>query len=611
MCGIVGYIGNKQATPIVMDGLKRLEYRGYDSAGIAVHNIGEPIKFLKNAGRVAKLESEVNKSVPLGTVAIGHTRWATHGVPNDINAHPHTDCTGKIFIVHNGIIENYIPIKNELMASGHKFSSDTDTEVLAHLIESLFRGTLEDAIAQALARVRGTYALAVISEGDPQKIVAARNSSPLLIGIGDGETLLASDPSAVIAATKKVIFIEDGEMATLTSEGFRIKDLGGEDLVKRLVEIPWTLEEAEKSGHPHFMHKEIFEGPEVIQNTMRGRVMADQGLVKLGGLEDIAKRLSETNRIILTGMGTAYHAALIGEYLFEELAGVPCEVEYAAEFRYRNPILNDRSHTVLIAVSQSGETADTLAAVREAKRRNVLTMGIVNVVGSSVARETDAGIYNHAGPEIAVASTKAFLSQLIVLNMLAVFMGRMRNLEVSRAKELLNELITIPEKINQILAQEQFFAQLANWLKDAEHIFFLGRKYNFPVALEGALKLKEVSYLHAEGYNAAEMKHGPIALIDSSFPTIAIVPQDSVYEKTISNLEEIKARGGPILAIATEGDEHILKVADTAIFIPKVLEPLSPILTTVPLHLLAYHTAVARGCDVDKPRNLAKSVTVE
>ncbi|KKR45525.1 MAG: Isomerizing Glutamine-fructose-6-phosphate aminotransferase [Parcubacteria group bacterium GW2011_GWB1_40_14] len=611
MCGIVGYIGNKQATPIVIDGLKRLEYRGYDSAGIAVHNIGEPIKFLKNAGRVAKLETEVNKNVPLGTVAIGHTRWATHGAPNDINAHPHKDCTGKIHLVHNGIIENYVSLKNELDQAGHKFSSDTDTEVLAHLIESLFRGTLEDAVAQALSRVRGTYALAVISEGDPAKIVAARNSSPLLIGIGEGECLLASDPSAVIAATKKVVFLEDGEMATLTPEGFRIKDLGGDELLKRLVEIPWTLEEAEKSGHAHFMHKEIFEGPEVVANTMRGRIMVDEGLVKFGGLENYAKHLANTERLILTGMGTAYHAALIGEYLFEEIAEIPTEVEYAAEFRYRHPILDNHNKATLIAVSQSGETADTLAAVREAKRRNVFTMGIVNVVGSSVARETDAGIYNHAGPEIAVASTKAFLSQITVLTMASIFLGRMRNLEITRAKELLAELVALPDKMSRILEQEQVFIDLANWLKDAEHVFFLGRKYNFPIALEGALKLKEVSYLHAEGYNAAEMKHGPIALIEPSFPTIAIVPQDSVYEKTISNLEEIKARGGPIVAIATEGDERILKVADAAIFIPKTLEPILPVLTTIPLHLLAYHTAVARGCDVDKPRNLAKSVTVE
>ncbi len=611
MCGIVGYIGNKQATPIVVDGLKRLEYRGYDSAGIAVHNIGEPIKFLKNAGRVAKLETEVNKNVPLGTVAIGHTRWATHGAPNDTNAHPHKDCTGKIHLVHNGIIENYIALKNELTTSGHKFSSDTDTEVLAHLIESLFRGTLEDAVAQALSRVRGTYALAVIAEGDPAKIVAARNSSPLLIGIGEDEYLLASDPSAVIAATKKVVFLEDGEMATLTPDGFRIKDLGGEELLKRLVEIPWTLEEAEKSGHPHFMHKEIFEGPGVIENTMRGRVMAEDGLVKLGGLENHSKHLANVERIILTGMGTAYHAALIGEYLFEEIAEMPTEVEYAAEFRYRHPPLDNHNKTALIAVSQSGETADTLAAVREAKRRNVFTMGIVNVVGSSVARETDAGIYNYAGPEIAVASTKAFLSQITVLTMAAIFLGRMRNLKIERAKELLAELVELPAKMNRILEQEQVFIDLANWLKDAEHVFFLGRKYNFPIALEGALKLKEVSYIHAEGYNAAEMKHGPIALIDPSFPTIAIVPQDSVYEKTISNLEEIKARGGPIIAIATEGDKRILNVADAAIFIPKTLEAISPILTTIPLHLLAYHTAVARECDVDKPRNLAKSVTVE
>ena len=611
MCGIVGYIGKKEATPIVIDGLKRLEYRGYDSAGIAVHNIGEPIKFLKNAGRVAKLESEVKKNVPVGTVAIGHTRWATHGVPSDTNAHPHTDCTEKIFVVHNGIIENYLPIKQELVTAGHKFSSETDTEVLAHLIESVFRGTLEDAVAQALARVRGAYAVAVIAEGDPAKIVAARNSSPLLIGIGDGETLLASDPAAVISSTKKVVYLEDGEMVTLTDEGFRIKDLGGEELLKRLVEIPWTLEEAEKSGHAHFMHKEIFEGPDVIRNTIRGRIMPQEGLVKFGGLEKISKRLAATDRIILTAMGTAYHAALVGEYLIEELAGIPCEVEYAAEFRYRNPILDDRKHTMLVAVSQSGETADTLAAVREAKRRGVLTLGIVNVVGSSVARETDAGIYNHAGPEIAVASTKAFLSQLTVLTMLAVFLGRMRNLDTARAKDILQELVAIPDKINEILAQEQVIIELAQWLKDAEHAFFLGRKYSFPVALEGALKLKEVSYLHAEGYNAAEMKHGPIALIDESFPTIAIAPRDSVYEKTLSNLQEIKARSGPVVAVTSAGDEDILKHADAVLYIPSTIEALSPILSTVPLHLLSYHTAVARGCDVDKPRNLAKSVTVE
>ena len=608
MCGIVAYIGKREATPIVLDSLKRLEYRGYDSAGLTVEQEKRGPFVARVAGRVGKLEAKLVGATLPGTVAIAHTRWATHGAPSERNAHPHGDCRARIHLAHNGIIENHAALRATLIANGHRFSSDTDTEVIVHLVEERFRGTLEDAVEAALRELRGTWAIVVLSADDPGKIVAARNSSPLLLGVGNGEYLLASDASAVLASTKKVVYIEDGEMVTVTREGFRITNVDDAELRRRLVEIPWTLQEAEKGGHPHFMRKEISEGPEVVENVMRGRVRG--GEVKLGGLETVSKRLDHVERIVLTAMGTSYHAALLGELFFEELAGIPAEVEYAAEFRYKRAPLATRN-TALFAISQSGETADTLAALREAKRKGMLTIGIVNVVGSTVARETDAGLYNYAGPEIGVASTKAFLSQVVALLLAAIFLARGRAMGEREAQELLEALIRIPDAIRSLLKEENEIRALAKRFAHYENALFLGRKWSYPVALEGALKLKEVSYLHAEGYNAAEMKHGPIAMIDERFPTVAVVPDDSVREKTLSNLEEIRARNGPIFAIATRGDRGVSSIADGVISIPRTHEILSPLLAVVPLQLLAYHIGIARGCDVDKPRNLAKSVTVE
>jgi glucosamine--fructose-6-phosphate aminotransferase (isomerizing) len=608
MCGIVAYIGKRDAAPILIDGLKRLEYRGYDSAGFALGGEERTPFLVRTTGRVAHLEKYLRQA-PRGTVGIAHTRWATHGEPSERNAHPHSDCTERLFIVHNGIIENYAPLRDELLSQGHTMRSDTDTEVVAHLVESFFEGNLEDAVTKALAKLRGTWAFALFSQDDPEKIVVARNSSPLIIGIGDGEYLIASDASAILPLTKRVLYLEDGEMAVLTREELRISNVDDAAMRKRLVEIPWTLEEAEKGGHPHFMHKEIHEAPTVIENALRGRIVLERGSVKLGGLEDLSENLRTTKRIILTGMGTAYHAALLGEYFLEELAGIPAEAHYAAEFRYRD--VPAENGTVLIAVSQSGETADTIAAIRRAKTMGMRTLGVVNVVGSTIARETDGGVYNHAGPEIGVASTKAFLSQLAVLALIAVFWGRMAKMSHAEARRLLSELLEIPEKVRTILKREGEIRALAEKYARYDDMLFLGRKWSYPVALEGALKLKEVSYVHAEGYNAAEMKHGPIAMINEEFPVVAIVPSDIVREKTLSNLEEVRARKGPILAIATEGDREIATIANDVFFVPETHEAFTPILTTVPLQLFAYAIGVARGCDVDKPRNLAKSVTVE
>lgn len=609
MCGIVGYIGTREAAPIVLDGLKRLEYRGYDSAGIVVQKEGSAPYVARVQGRVAGLESVLKEAMPQGSLAVAHTRWATHGEPSIANAHPQGDEAGKVHVVHNGIIENYRKLKDDLLKEGVQFSSETDTEVIAHMIAKQFRGTLEDAVAEVLGKLRGTWALAVTHEDDPGKIVAARNSSPLLLGVGAGEYLLASDASAVLASTSTVVYIEDGEMVTLTRDSFRITNVDDAELRRRLVEIPWTIEEAEKSGYDHFMRKEIDEGPETIRASMRGRTIIDEGNVKLGGVEGVADRLRTAERFVLTGMGTAFYAAMLGEYFFEEVAGIPAEAEYAAEFRYRHTPTS--ANTVLVAVSQSGETIDTLAAVREARRRGMLTLGNVNVVGSTIARETDAGVYNHAGPEIGVASTKAFLAQVSVLVQMAIFLGRQRGLSTSDARALLKGLSELPEHISAVLALEPQIKKLAKTMVRYDNAFFIGRKWSFPIALEGALKLKEVSYVHAEGYNAAEMKHGPIALIDKTFPTVAIVPEDDVREKTISNIEEIKARKGPIFAFGTEGDERLEELADISILLPKTHEILSPLLFVVPLQMLAYHVGVMRGCDVDKPRNLAKSVTVE
>ncbi len=612
MCGIIGYIGKQQAAPILLEGLKRLEYRGYDSAGGAVFD-GKRINHLKVVGRVSLLEEKLQKQPLPGKVGIFHSRWATHGAPTEENAHPHSDCTGKIWLVHNGIIENYQELKEKLEAQGHKFKSETDTEVLAHLIEAQSAKckvqSLEDAVRRALKEVQGTYGLAVISQDEPDKIVVAKNSSPLLIGVGEDEYLVASDASAVITRTKQVIYLDDGEIGVLKPTGFKITTLNKKQITKKVSQIEWKAEEIRKKGFAHFMLKEIFEQPEVIKNSLRGRLIPEEGLAKLGGLEPKEDFLRDVKRIIIVAMGTAYHAGLVGEYMLEEYAGIPVEVENAAEFRYRKPVLD--KGTVVLAVSQSGETADTLAGIQEAKRKGIVTLGIVNVVGSSISRETHAGVYNHIGPEIGVASTKAFTSQLAILALLTLFLGRQRQLSLVMGKRIAEELSLVPDKIKRILAQNDKIKKIAESFSSYDNFLYLGRKYNFPIALEGALKLKEISYVHAEGYSAAEMKHGAIALVDKKFPSFGVIPTDSVYEKTRSNLEEIKARGGKIIVVATEGNDEVSRFADEAIYIPKTLEILTPILATIPLQLFAYYVGVARGCDVDKPRNLAKSVTVE
>ena len=602
MCGIVGYIGKRNATSILLEGLRRESYRGYDSSGL-VFGAGKELICIKAVGKLENLENKLNGQNFESSLGLGHVRWATHGGVTEANAHPHCDCQKNIWLVHNGIIENYQSLKEELQKEGHKFTSETDTEVLAHLIEKFFQGNLEEAVRKALGYIKGTYGIAVISKNDPDKIVAARLSSPLLVGLGENEYLIASDPAAVIAHTNKVIYLDDREIVTITPENFFIiKE-------KKPEQIEWNLEDAQKGGYPHFMLKEIMEQPESIQNSIRGRLVFEEGKAKLGGLDPIQNKLREIERINIVACGTAYYAGLVGEYMLEEYAGIPTEVDLASEFRYRKPILDKK--TAVIAISQSGETADTLGALKEAKEKGVLTLGIVNAVGSSVVRETDAGIYNHAGPEIGVASTKAFTSQMSILALLTLFLGRQRQLSLVMGQRIVKELSKIPELVKKVLEQDSQIKKLAEKYKDFNNFLYLGRKYNYPVALEGALKLKEISYIHAEGCGAGEMKHGPIALIDEKFPTFVIAPSDSVYEKMISNIEEIRARKGPILAIATEGNEDIKKIADDVIYIPKTLEMLTPILAIIPLQLFAYHVAALRGCDIDKPRNLAKSVTVE
>ena len=609
MCGIVGYISKKEnpnSLRLGIEALKRLEYRGYDSAGFAFWNGEKKEIFCQKAvGKIAKLEEKMNNgnNYVSANPLILHTRWATTGQVTEANAHPHCDCQKNIWLVHNGIIENYQSLKEELQKEGHKFTTETDSEVLAHLIEKFFQGNLEEAVRKALGYIKGTYGIAVISKDDPNKIVAARLSSPLLVGLGENEYLVASDPAAVIAHTNKVIYLDDREIVTITPEKFFIiKE-------KKPEQIEWNLEDAQKGGYPHFMLKEIMEQPESIQNSIRGRLVFEEGKARLGGLVPVKNKLREIERINIVACGTAYYAGLVGKYMLEEYAGIPTEVDLASEFRYRKPILDKK--TAVIAISQSGETADTLGALKEAKEKGVLTLGIVNTVGSSVVRETDAGIYNHAGPEIGVASTKAFTSQMSILVLLTLFLGRQRQLSLVMGQRIAKELSKIPELVKKALEQNSQIKKLAEKYKDFDNFLYLGRKYNYPVALEGALKLKEISYIHSEGCGAGEMKHGPIALIDEKFPTFVIAPSDSVYEKMISNIEEIKARKGQIIAIATEGNEDIKKVADDVIYIPKTLEMLTPILSVIPLQLFAYHVAVLRGCDVDKPRNLAKSVTVE
>lgn len=618
----------------MVDGLKRLEYRGYDSAGVALlHAAGrEPrvVQIIKSPGKIVELESKLLEQQAASgerpaILGIAHTRWATHGPPTEDNAHPHTDCSGRLALVHNGIVENYAELKTELEAAGHKFKSETDTEVLVHLVEKELGVTpgrasdsdslpaviadLVSAVSRAVKRVRGTYGLAVVSSDTPEEIVVARMGSPIVIGLGTDEYFVASDASAIINHTRNVIFLDDGEMCVLRPDGYEIKTLGNLPVAKDPEELEWSAEDVQKNGQPHFMKKEMLEQPEVLLNSTRGRLKPKDGKAILGGLRDIAERLRELDRIIIVGCGSAYYAGLVGEYMLEEYAGIPVEVELASEFRYRKPII-DR-HTAVLAISQSGETADTLAAIREAKEKGALTLGIVNTVGSTIARDTDAGVYNHAGPEIGVASTKAFLSQVTVLALMALFLGRQRDLSMVMGKRIADEINLLPDKLQSILNQFDSIVELAGKYKDARDFMFLGRKYLNPIAMEGALKLKEISYIHAEGYAAGEMKHGPIALIDPNFPVFVLAPKDSVYEKTISNLEEIKARGGKIIALTTEGNEEIRNLVDDVIFIPKTLEMLTPILAVVPLQIFAYGVAVVKGYDPDKPRNLAKSVTVE
>ncbi len=610
MCGIVGYTGRRQAAALVLEGLKRLEYRGYDSAGIAVVNEGR-LEVIKAAGKISSLEQVLGSRLPAGRTALAHTRWATHGAPTDVNAHPHSDCGGTLAVVHNGIIENAGALRTALTQRGHRFRSETDTEVLAHLIEELHGAgaSLGDAVVGALLQVEGTYGIGVVSTREPDTIVAARRGSPLLVAIGSGEHFVASDASAVLSHTRSVVYLDDGEVAIVRPDTYRILDLAAVEQVKAVTRVDWDLGTIERGGHPHFMLKEILEQPESLRNALRGRLLEEDGDVHLGGLNVPDEELQRITRIVLTGCGTSWHAGLIGEYMMEELARIPTEVEYASEFRYRNPIVDER--TLVVGISQSGETADTLAALREAKRRGARTLGLVNVVGSTIAREVDGGIYLHAGPEIGVASTKAFTSQIAALALLTLKMGRLRTLSILQGREVVRALARLPELVERGLAKAPEVEQLAERLARASNVLYLGRGYNFPVALEGALKLKEISYIHAEGYPAAEMKHGPIALIDDLMPVVFIAPRDAVYPKVLSNVEEVKARGGRVIAVVTEGDAGVSRLADHTIAIPETLDLLTPVLSVLPLQLLAYYIAVRRGCNVDQPRNLAKSVTVE
>ncbi|MBL4889461.1 MAG: glutamine--fructose-6-phosphate transaminase (isomerizing) [Candidatus Lindowbacteria bacterium] len=609
MCGIFGYIGNKRDTAsILVEGLKRLEYRGYDSSGVAlVANGGLWIK--KTTGKVRELESQIDDA-PQTHIGISHTRWATHGSPTDLNAHPHVDESSRLAIVHNGIIENHSALRTLLEEEGHTFVSETDTEVLVHLIEKFHKeSSLVDAVRKALSMVHGTYGLVVISADEPDQLVAARHGSPLVLGIKDGEYFIASDIAPIVPYSRDVVFFEDNELVVVTKDGYKTMTLDAEPVDKVVNSIDWDVEKIEKSGYPHFMLKEIFEQPETIANAMRGRILLKSGTARLQGLNLNLEALRNIKRVIILGCGTSWHAGLVGEYLIESLARIPVEVEYASEFRYRNPIIDEG--TVVFLVSQSGETADTLAAMREAKEKGALTLGIVNVVGSSIARESSGGVYIHAGPEIGVASTKAFTAQVTALTLIAVLLGRQRNLSVSEGKKILRSLLSIPSKIKTILEKSDEIKKIADAYSDVETCLYLGRHINFPVALEGALKLKEISYIHAEGYPAAEMKHGPIALIDENMPVVVICLQDGAYEKVLSNIQEVRARSGKIIAVATEGNTEIHKNADHVISIPEVHPLLSPLLASIPLQLLAYHIAVNRKCDVDMPRNLAKSVTVE
>ncbi len=613
MCGIVAYLGDKEAYPILINGLRRLEYRGYDSAGVALLN-KDVLTIYKCQGKVNDLETHVDKRSTKATVGIGHTRWATHGPPNDINAHPHQSTSGDLALIHNGIIENYAILKEELIHRGHTFRSDTDTEVLVHFIDDIQRTDkvdLAEAVRLALASVVGAYAIVVIDRKEPDVMVAARKSSPLVIGIGEGEHFCASDATPIIEHTKNVVYLEDGEIAVMDRhKGLKIRNIKNQDKTPFIQELEMHLETLEKGGYDHFMLKEIHEQPRSIRDSMRGRLNLTKGEVVLGGIKDYEQKFINAKRILIVGCGTSWHAGMVGEYLFEEFARIPVEVEYASEFRYRNPIVNEDD--LVIAISQSGETADTMAAIELAKNRGATIIGICNVVGSSIARITHAGSYTHAGPEIGVASTKAFTSQVTVLTLMALMIGQKKGvLSGSNFYRLVNELDAIPDKVQKVLAKEAQIKYIADIYKDASNALYLGRGYCFPVALEGALKLKEISYIHAEGYPAAEMKHGPIALIDDSMPVFVIATKGASYEKVVSNIQEVKARKGKVVAIVTEGDTVVKGLADHVIEIPETPDALVPLLSVVPFQLISYHIAVMRGCNVDQPRNLAKSVTVE
>lgn len=615
MCGIVGYIGHREAYPIVIKGLKRLEYRGYDSAGLVLYD-GKDLKLSKTKGKVSDLEAKAEKEITQnGSIGIGHTRWATHGVPNDVNSHPHLSNSGNLAIVHNGIIENYEPLKKELIKRGYVFHSDTDTEVLVNLIEEVQKKEnikLGKAVQIALNQVVGAYAICVFDKKKPDEIVVARLGSPLAIGIGENEFFIASDASPFIEYTSNAIYLEDEEMAIVRlHKPLKIRKIKDDSLVDPYIqELQMNLEQIEKGGYDHFMMKEIYEQPSVIKDTYRGRLHSNEGLIKMAGIEDNLEKFTNAQRILIIACGTSWHAGLVAEYIFEEFTRIPVEVEYASEFRYRNPIISDKD--VVIAISQSGETADTLAAIKLAKEKGAFVFGVCNVVGSSISRESHAGAYTHAGPEIGVASTKAFTTQITVLTMIALRLAKAKGtLSTSDFHRYLSELEAIPEKVEEALKTNDVAKEIASVYKDATNCLYLGRGYNFPVALEGALKLKEISYIHAEGYPAAEMKHGPIALIDEQMPVVVIAPKQGHYDKVVSNVQEIKSRSGKIIAIVTKGDEQVRNLADHVIEIPETSDALSPLLTTIPLQLLSYHIAVMRGCNVDQPRNLAKSVTVE
>ncbi|WP_281336706.1 glutamine--fructose-6-phosphate transaminase (isomerizing) [Flavobacterium eburneipallidum] len=615
MCGIVGYIGHREAYPIVIKGLKRLEYRGYDSAGVMLYD-GADLKLSKTKGKVSSLEEKTSKEISTnGSIGMGHTRWATHGVPNDVNSHPHLSNSGDLAIIHNGIIENYAPLKEELIKRGYTFHSDTDTEVLVNLIEEIQikeKLTLGKAVQVALNQVVGAYAIAVFDKKNPDEIVVARLGSPLAIGVGEGEYFIASDASPFIEYTSNAVYLEDGELANIRlHKPMKVRKIKDDSLVDPYIqELQMNLEQIEKGGYDHFMLKEIYEQPSVIKDTYRGRLHANKGIIQMAGIEDNIEKFLNADRIIIVACGTSWHAGLVAEYVFEEFTRIPVEVEYASEFRYRNPIINSKD--VVIAISQSGETADTMAAIKLAKEKGAFVFGVCNVVGSSISRESHAGAYTHAGPEIGVASTKAFTTQITVLTMIALRLAKAKGtLSHADFHRYLEELEIIPEKVKEALETNDRAKEIANVFKDSHNCLYLGRGYNFPVALEGALKLKEISYIHAEGYPAAEMKHGPIALIDAQMPVVVIAPKQGHYDKIVSNIQEIKSRSGIIIAVVTKGDTQVRELADYVIEIPETSDALSPLITTIPLQLLSYHIAVMRECNVDQPRNLAKSVTVE